>query len=128
MPAPYQISDDGRTITCLRCGLTSHNSQDVKHRYCGHCRVFHEDASHPGYWMYETTGVLRPAVEAYLAGGPLTAMHVAAMRAYLRQWIAAPAWQGEEIDRLRADVDTLTSRAAIARWLDRAEKEGIDPL
>jgi hypothetical protein len=39
----------------------------------------------PGYWMYETSGVLRPAVEAYLAGGPLSEAHIAALCAYLRQ-------------------------------------------
>jgi hypothetical protein len=82
-----------------------------------------------GYWQYETSGVLRPAVEAYLRGGHMTAMHVAAMRAYLRQWIATGApWRGPEIDRLRADVERLTSRAEIKIWLDRADEEGIDPL
>lgn len=27
----------------------------------------------PGYWMYETSGMLRPAVEAYLTGKRMTA-------------------------------------------------------
>lgn len=53
-----------------------------------------EAAVIPGYWMNETSGVLRPAIEAYLAGGPLAAEHVGAMRAYLRQWIFATAWLG----------------------------------
>jgi hypothetical protein len=41
----YVIRDDleGRSITCLACGRTSHNTHDVQHRYCGHCHVFHED-------------------------------------------------------------------------------------
>ena len=39
------------------------------------------------YWMYETSGVLRPAIEAYFSG-LMTDQHIAAMRAYLRQWIA----------------------------------------
>jgi hypothetical protein len=29
------------TITCLVCGFTSHNPNDVKHRYCGSCHVYH---------------------------------------------------------------------------------------
>lgn len=82
----------------------------------------------PGYWMYETTGVLRPAVEAYFAGGDMTAEQIAAMRAYLRQWIAAPVWRGPDIPDLRRAVDGLTSRAAIARWLALAERAGLDPL
>ena len=39
--------------------------------------------SAPGYWKHETSGVLRPAVEAYLGGGPMTGSQIAAMRAYL---------------------------------------------
>jgi hypothetical protein len=80
-----------------------------------------------GYWMHETTGVLRPAVMAYLEGRVMTGEQVAAMRAYLRQWIAGP-WMGPEIDLLRQGIDGLTSRDAISMWLDRALDEGIDPL
>ncbi len=88
----------------------------------------------PGYWMNETSGVLRPAIEAYLAPAidphapPMTLAQIAAMRAYLRQWINAPAWRGPMIDVLRTQVDEITTREAIDRWLDRALEEGIDPL
>jgi len=82
----------------------------------------------PRYWQDETSGVLRPAVEAYLHGEPLTAAQVAAIRAYLRQWIGAPVWRGEGVDELRAGIDGLGSRFAIADWLARAEQLGIDPL
>jgi ribosomal protein L37E len=47
MMKPYVISDDGRAITCRRCGLTSHNPNDVAQRYCGRCHVFHEDPRQP---------------------------------------------------------------------------------
>lgn len=33
----------GRSITCLRCGTTSHHPEDVAHKYCGHCHVFHAE-------------------------------------------------------------------------------------
>lgn len=33
----------------------------------------------PDYWMHEVSGALRPAVEAYLAGGPMTAEQIAAL-------------------------------------------------
>ena len=82
----------------------------------------------PGYWMHETTGVLRPAVEAYLHDEPMTATDIAAMRAYLRQWIAAPAWRSEAVGVLRQAIDQLTSREAIDEWLELALDEGIDPL
>jgi hypothetical protein len=82
----------------------------------------------PGYWMYESSGALRPAVVAYLQHEPMSDEMIAAMRAYLRQWIMAPVWQGPAVDALRAAVDGLTSRQAISRWLDIALDENIDPL
>lgn len=82
----------------------------------------------PGYWMHETTGVLRPAVEAYLRNEPMSQEQIAAMRAYLRQWINAPDWSGPTVHSLRATIDDLTSREAISEWLAAAAKEWIDPL
>jgi hypothetical protein len=85
--------------------------------------------NHPGYWMFETSGVLRPAIEAYLHDEPLTPEQVAALRAYLRQWIDAPHWGGgDDLEELRRRIDGLTSRTAIHAWLGRAEQLGIDPL
>src|SRR3954463_11163910 len=71
---------------------------------------------------------LRAAIEAYIAGGEMTTFQIAAMRVYLRQWIASPLWPGSEIEALRRDVDGLQTRAAIDAWLDRAEAMNIDPL
>lgn len=82
----------------------------------------------PGYWMWETSGVLRPAIEAYLFGDGMTPEQIAAMRAYLRQWIEAPAWRGFDVHELRAGLDGLTTRQAIHEWLDLADSAGIDPL
>jgi hypothetical protein len=81
----------------------------------------------PNYWMYETSGVLRPAVEAYLNRSPMTAAQIAAMRAYLRQWMAAP-WQGPGIDLLRQAVDGLHTQADLHRWFADAFDQSIDPL
>jgi hypothetical protein len=80
----------------------------------------------PGYWMNETSGVLRPAVEAYLLGEPMSEGEIAAMRAYLRQWIAG--FIGPGSIALERRVDDLTSREAIEDWLDAATEIGIDPL
>ncbi len=81
----------------------------------------------PRYWMYETSGVLRPAIEVYLDGGPMTEAQIAAMRAYLRQWIVAP-WKGSGIADLRRRIEELTSRPTIERWIDDALARDIDPL
>jgi hypothetical protein len=80
-----------------------------------------------GYWMNETSGVLAPAVEAYLADRDMTGEQVAAMRAYLRQWIAAD-WIGPKIEGLRAGIDGLQNRETIKVWLGEADQAGIDPL
>jgi hypothetical protein len=82
----------------------------------------------PGYWMYETSGALRPAIVAYLQHEPMTDEMIAAMRAYLRQWIMAPVWAGVALDTLQARVDGLTTTEAIRLWLADALKVGIDPL
>lgn len=82
----------------------------------------------PGFWMHETSGVLRPAVEAYLTGAPMTREQIAAMRAYLRQWIFVPCWRGRTVRFLRRAINDLTSREGIRAWLALAEQEGIDPL
>ena len=84
-------------------------------------------APFPGYWMHETTGELRPAVRAYRAG-QMSPAQVAVMRAYLRQWITAECWIGPDAERLRAEVDGLTGRVEIARWMDLAAETGINPL
>jgi hypothetical protein len=91
----------------------------------------------PGYWIHETTGVLRPAVQAYLFHEPMTEQHIAAMLAYLRQWIESSAWDAnpfggseyrDRLAELRAETYGLTSREAIDSWLAKAESIGIDPL
>jgi hypothetical protein len=50
------------------------------------------------------------------------------LRAYIRQWIAAPEWEGPIIDALRTKVDELHSREAIDRWVEIAIGEMIDPF
>jgi hypothetical protein len=84
--------------------------------------------------MFETSGVLRPAIEAYLfTRGPLTDKQVAAIRVYLRQWIAgpwhaAPGAEARVLERLRSMVDQLDDRAKIDIWLMQANSIDIDPL
>jgi hypothetical protein len=78
--------------------------------------------------MAETTGVLRPAVEAYLSGSEMTGEQIVTMRAYLHQWINAPVWRGAAVDALRIGIDGLTSRQAICNWLADALDAGVDPL
>lgn len=91
----------------------------------------------PRYWMQETSGVLRPSIEAYLTRAAMTNEQIVAMRAYLRRWIMASCWDAnpdasrvyrQRVALLRRWVDSLTSREVIKGWLDMAVAIGIDPL
>lgn len=81
----------------------------------------------PGYWMHETSGVLRPVVERYLDGAELDGKDMGLMKSYLAQWMQGD-WRGDEAARLRAEVDKITTTADLRRWLDDALEIGIDPL
>jgi hypothetical protein len=80
--------------------------------------------------MYETSGVLRPAVTANLKGNAMTAKDIAAIRVrtYLRVWIFAPEFDGDGVEALRQTVDGLASREAIEDWPATARKEWVSPL
>jgi len=40
--SPYS-GQEGLAIKCLRCGMVSHNLNDVAQLYCGNCHRFHEE-------------------------------------------------------------------------------------
>jgi hypothetical protein len=83
----------------------------------------------PGYWGNEVTGELRRAVETYLYNRKMSDEEIALMRAYLRQWIDAPTWAGDEtLAGLRATVDTIRTKHDLDVWLRTAMNLGIDPL
>jgi hypothetical protein len=66
LPDPrYMISPDGKAITCGKCGLTSHNLHDVRHRFCGKCNLYHDDCS----VEFDCTGCGR---HIFQFGGPLS--------------------------------------------------------
>jgi hypothetical protein len=82
----------------------------------------------PGYWMNETSGVLRPIVEKYLRGEELEGFEVGMMRVYLSQWVHADGLVGPDVDALRRDVEKIASTDDVHRWLADALNAGIDPL
>jgi hypothetical protein len=92
--------------------------------------------SEPGYWINETSGVLIPAVKRYL-DGELQDADIPVIRAYLRQWIGASAWDAnpyqdadsaKELANLRSRVDAISTRADLDAWLNTAIDMGMDPL
>ncbi len=51
----FKISEDGKSITCLRCNRTSRHPEDVRQHYCGCCHAHHDDIWPPARkaWMEE---------------------------------------------------------------------------
>jgi ribosomal protein S27AE len=47
---PYEIevaAEQPFYIVCPKCGMVSHNPNDVRERYCGNCHAFHDDLVEP---------------------------------------------------------------------------------
>jgi len=91
----------------------------------------------PGYWRYEQSGVLKPVVEKYLNGSLLSQNELGIMRAYLRQWVASPVWDGnpyadeesrDELNALRSAISQITDQAHLEEWFQKALDLGMDPL
>lgn len=98
----------------------------------------------PKLWLDETSGQLRPVVQAYYDGKGLTTVSIALLRAYLVQWVDSPVWDlrpeqhtvasvvendyRTELKRLRRSVRKLQTAAEIREWLIAAGELGIEPL
>lgn len=91
----------------------------------------------PGFWMHETSGVLRPVVERYLNGKVLGPREIATMRAYLVQWVNSPVWDQNphadedsraELQELRGQAAAIKCQRDITVWLRASLDLGMDPL
>ena len=87
----------------------------------------------PLFWMNESSGVLRDAVEALLEpAGELTPRQLALLKAYCIHWILAPCWAWPEDAPPRQGLVKLVGDAADKPGLWTALEElfewGIDPL
>jgi len=87
----------------------------------------HHDA--PKYWMYETSGVLKPAVQAYVKGKRLSAHEISLLKAYLWQWVQSPVWAPSgSLEGLRLRVAAITNQEDVHASIAVAVKLGMDPL
>jgi hypothetical protein len=87
--------------------------------------------------MHESSGRLAEAMKRYLKEEPLSNYDIGLIRAYLVQWIESPVWDDNpnldaagraELQELRQAAHKITSRRAIAEWVEVATDWGIDPL
>lgn len=60
----FHVSEDGKSIKCLRCRRTSHNQNDVDKHYCGCCHVFHDDIWPPARAAWLKTPLIGDRVPA----------------------------------------------------------------
>lgn len=74
--------------------------------------------------------VLCPVVLAFRRCEPLDARQCEIMRAYLRFRIWRRDWDfwSDTVERLRVEVETLSSNAAIVDWYYEALHDGVAPL
>jgi len=87
----------------------------------------HPDA--PKFWMYESSGVLKPVVTKYLNGEALDAKEVKVFQAYLWQWYKSPVWEPSGmLEALRLRVAAIATRQDIDDIIEAGLEIGMDPL
>ena len=92
----------------------------------------------PRYWKYEQSGLVALAVAAFIeAPMSLNESDLAIMRAYVKQWIDSPAWDGNPhadehglavLKALRVEAPRIRTPRDLVWWLAVATREGFDPL
>lgn len=53
------MTERQRSITCPQCKRTSWNPNDVFQRYCGNCKMFHDDMPPPLPWWKQPVSMPR---------------------------------------------------------------------
>jgi hypothetical protein len=90
----------------------------------------------PKYWTFERPE-LSVAVQACMAGHVLTVRDVALMRAYLKQWVDSPVWEGypyetdggrQWLAELRERVRAIALPADFKQALSIMTARRMDPL
>ena len=78
--------------------------------------------------MHETSGVLRPVVEAYLHGRALNDAEIGIMRKYLYQWVTLGDWREPRIDTLAETIASIHTREQLELIIGDLVSLGMDPL
>lgn len=91
----------------------------------------------PGYWMHETSGVLKPVIQKFLAADDLTGREIHILRLYFQQWIDSPVWDKNPhatessrlaLQKLRDDAKRIECVDDAMYWIHAAQHAGMDPL
>jgi hypothetical protein len=62
MSRTYEFTKDYRAIKCLRCGRTSHNSNDVRMKFCGACKMHEGDLTEVRLYVFAPSAFSQPVL------------------------------------------------------------------
>jgi hypothetical protein len=83
----------------------------------------------PHFWMTEQSGLLEPAVEAYLNGEPLSAAALDLIKQYLRQYLERALMAGAaNRGALLRRTEALRNSREIERFADELSEYGVEPF
>jgi hypothetical protein len=83
----------------------------------------------PRFWMEEDSGLLAPAVDAYINGEKLDAQQLELLQLYLRQFLERAVLTGAaNRNKLLARVARLRSAHDIERFADELAEWGVEPF
>jgi hypothetical protein len=83
----------------------------------------------PHFWMTEQSGLLEPAVEAYLNGEALSPAELDLIKQYLRQYIERAMMSGEaNRGALLRRAEALRNSRDIERFADELSEYGVEPF
>ncbi len=88
--AAPETADAPESVTCPRCGCTSHHPTDVREQYCGRCHAFHEDSELVSSLLALADEMLRP----WMAGQPFVREEQMLVHATFQPAERAQAWRG----------------------------------
>ncbi|HEX5689055.1 MAG TPA: hypothetical protein VFX76_03590 [Roseiflexaceae bacterium] len=83
----------------------------------------------PHFWMTEQSGVLEPAVEAYLNGEALSTAALGLIKQYLHQYIERALMAGEaNRGALLRRVEALRNSRDVERFAEELSEYGVEPF
>ncbi len=110
------------SITCPRCGMTSHNVNDVLNLYCGNCHIFlgeHPDPADADEIMQVSEKIVRKIRPLLTNLGPATQGWIIAD--LLAMWISG--FQPHEMGEEMLDMEINHVRELMKMYEERANEQ-----
>ncbi|NJN17721.1 MAG: hypothetical protein HC822_16325 [Oscillochloris sp.] len=83
----------------------------------------------PRFWMEETTGALREAIEVYMRAEPLDRQQLDVLKIYVRQFIERALMSDErQRKRFLGRVDTFRNIKDLESLADDLSEVGVEPF